>query len=119
MKFPSFIKTSRYSRFHIEPRYYDPIKEEIQGKLKAARERQNRGENEEDSAFYQSSISAAFRNRERKTNQTSVLQLAIAVGLFAMLVGWWYLGNDVFYVFLLLSPLYIYFRLRKRKLPRN
>ncbi|MCV9387073.1 hypothetical protein [Reichenbachiella ulvae] len=119
MKFPSFIKTSKYSRFHFEPRYYDPIKEEIQGKLKAARERQNQKDSGEDPTFYQSSISAAFRKRERKSSQTSVLQLGIAVGLFALLLGWWFLGNDVFYIFLLLSPLYFYFRLRKRNAPRD
>ncbi|SHK73433.1 hypothetical protein SAMN04488028_10819 [Reichenbachiella agariperforans] len=119
MKIPSFIKTSRYSRFHIEPRYYDPIKEEIEGKMKAARERLNRQGEEGSSIEYQSSISAAFGKRERRSGQTSIVQLGLAMAIFALVVGWLFFGNDVFYVFLLLSPLYFYFRLRKRKAPRD
>ena len=29
MRFPSLFRTPRHQKFHIEPRYYDPIKEEI------------------------------------------------------------------------------------------
>ncbi|MEP2023385.1 MAG: hypothetical protein ABJH98_05430 [Reichenbachiella sp.] len=111
MKFPSLIRTSKFSQFHYEPRYYDPIKEEIEGKLKAARANQNKDSNSNE---YTSSISAAFRKRERKSSQASVMQMLIAAVMLVTFVGWVFYGNDVFYIYLLLSPLYFYFRLKGR-----
>ncbi|PIB34670.1 hypothetical protein BFP72_04215 [Reichenbachiella sp. 5M10] len=119
MKIPSFIRTSKHSRFNFEPRYYDPVKEEIEGKMKAARERLKRNDADSPLPEYTSSISAAFQKRERKSGQTSLIQMLLAAGMFGLVVGWFFYGNDVFYVFLLLSPLYFYFRLRKRKAPRD
>ncbi|UXX78359.1 hypothetical protein N7E81_13435 [Reichenbachiella carrageenanivorans] len=116
MKFPSLIRTSKFSQFHYEPRYYDPIKEEIEGKLKAARANQN---NPSDTPSYTSSISAAFRKRERKSNQASVVQMLIAAAMLLTFVGWVFYGNQVFYVYLLLSPLYFYFRLKGRNKSRD
>lgn len=116
MKFPFLIRTNKFSRFHYEPRYYDPVKEEIEGKLKAARARKN---NPDQIDRHASSISAAFRKRERKSSQTSVVQLLIAVAMLSTALGWWFYGNDIFYIFLFLSPLYFYFRLKGRNKPRN
>ncbi len=115
MKFPSFIKTSKYNRFNYEPRYYDPVKEEIKAKMEAAR---NRAENPTQPNHYSSSISAAFSKRQKKSGQTSIVQMIIAVALFGTFIGWLYVGNDIFYIYLILSPLYFYFRLKgksKRK----
>jgi len=111
MKFPSLIRTSKFSQFHYEPRYYDPIKEEIEGKLKAARLNKS---DESISSEYASSISAAFRKRERVSSRASVVQMLIAAAMLATFVGWVFYGNDVFYIYLLISPLYFYFRLRGR-----
>ncbi|SMD32378.1 hypothetical protein SAMN04488029_0723 [Reichenbachiella faecimaris] len=116
MKFPSLIRTSKFSQFHYEPRYYDPIKEEIEGKLKAARANKD---TENPSTQYASSISAAFRKRERKSSQASVVQMLIAAAMLVTFVGWVFYGNDVFYIYLLLSPLYFYFRLKGRNKSKN
>lgn len=112
MKFPSLIRTNRFSKFHYEPRYYDPIKEEIEGKLKAARANKDMPGR---STTYTSSISAAFQKRERKSSQTSVIQMLIAAAMLTTFVGWVFYGNNVFYIYLFLSPLYFYFRLKGRK----
>lgn len=116
MKFPSLIRTNKFSQFHYEPRYYDPIKEEIEGKLKAARANKNK---ELTGHGHASSISAAFRKRERKSSQTSVIQMLIAAAMLGTFVGWIFYGNDIFYIYLLLSPLYFYFRIKGRKKPRD
>ncbi|MEO9802560.1 MAG: hypothetical protein ABJF04_04895 [Reichenbachiella sp.] len=116
MKFPSLIRTNKFSQFHYEPRYYDPIKEEIEGKLKAART--NKGK-QSLSGGHASSISAAFRKRERKSSQTSIVQMLIAAAMLTTFVGWIFYGNDVFYIYLILSPLYFYFRLKGRNKPRD
>ncbi|WP_420580810.1 hypothetical protein [Reichenbachiella sp.] len=111
MKFPSLIRTNKFSQFHYEPRYYDPIKEEIEGKLKAAQANKEKGNH---ASAHTSNISAAFRKRERKSSQTSVIQMLIAAAMLGNFVGWIFYGNDVFYIYLLLSPLYFYFRLKGR-----
>lgn len=114
MKFPFLIRTNKFSRFHYEPRYYDPVKEEIEGKLRAAKaNKANTGRaNPGGTNHHASSISAAFRKRERKSSQTSVIQLLIAAAMLTTALGWWFYGNDVFYIFLFVSPLYFYFRIK-------
>lgn len=111
MKFPSLFKTAKHSHFHYEPRYYDPVKEEIKKKMEAAQKAKATQEANNDH-YDASSISAAFRNRERKSSQASTLQLIIAIALMGTFVGWLVYGNDIFYIFLLLSPLYFYFRFK-------
>ncbi|MGL1887799.1 MAG: hypothetical protein OCD76_14880 [Reichenbachiella sp.] len=116
MKFPSFVKTQKYSRFEYSPRYYDAVKEEIDGKLRAAKARlKNGASDDEDENDHSSSISAAFSKRERKSSQASTVQLIIAAALLGTFVGWLFIGNDILYIFLILSPLYFYFRIKKKK----
>lgn len=115
MKFPSFIKTPKYGRFHYEPRYYDPVKEEVQGKIAAAKRQAESNKNgAQDSSSYASSISAAFSKREKKTKESSWLQMAIAAGLMGTFIGWLFWGNDFLYVYILLMPVYFYFRIKSR-----
>ena len=109
MKIPSIIKTPKYNRFNFEPRHYDPIKEEIEEKLRMAKAQK---EFDSSTTGYQSSISAAFSKRQKKNSQSSTLQLIIAIALMGTFVGWLFFGNQFFYVYLLLSPLYFYWRLK-------
>lgn len=112
MKFPSIMRISKYNRFHYEPRYYDPVKEEIREKLRAAKMELNEGYK----STHGSSISAAFQRRQRKSGQSSILQLVIAIVLLGTFIGWLFYGNDVFYFAILLTPVYFYFRLKKKRL---
>ncbi len=109
MKFPSIIKTPKHSRFHYEPRYYDPVKEEIKAKIEAARRQMNP---KAGGGSYQSNISQAFGQRERKSNQTSVVQLLLAAVLLGSFVGWLIFGNDFFYAYLAIFPVYVFFRIK-------
>ena len=111
MKFPSIVKTARYRRFGIEPRYYDPIKEEIEERTERIKREIN---GEYDGEYTGARIS--FDRKTRKTASTSMMQLAIAAILALGVVGWLYFGNEVFYVLWAAVPFYFYFRLRK---PRN
>lgn len=110
MKFPSLFRTAKHQQFKFEPRYYDPIKEEIDQKLAAAKHELQKEKSGDSN--YQSNISAAFKRRQKAQSQTSVVQLLIAVILFGTFVGWLFYGNDVFYIFLLLAPVYFYFRIK-------
>ncbi|HCX23447.1 MAG: hypothetical protein CMB80_08730 [Flammeovirgaceae bacterium] len=111
MKFPSIVKTARYRRFEMEPRYYDPIKEEIEERTERLK-REMTGEY--DGQYTGARIS--FDRKTRKTASTSMMQLVIAAILGAGVIGWLYLGNDIFYALWAVVPFYLYFRLRK---PRN
>ncbi|WP_421873651.1 hypothetical protein [Marinoscillum sp.] len=108
MKFPSIIKTARYRRFEMEPRYYDPIKEEIEERT----ERIKREISGEYSGEY-TGARISFDRKTRKTANTSMLQLLIAAILGSGVVGWLYFGNEVFYALWLGVPAYLYFRFRK------
>ncbi len=104
------IKTAKHNIFSFEPRYYDPVKEEIEGKLKAAQDDVDHPE----SASRSSYISTAFKKRAKQNHKSNVMQLVIAMVLMGTFVAWLFYGNDVFYALLLISPGYFYFRIKKK-----
>jgi hypothetical protein len=114
MRFPSLIRLSKNKRFSFEPRYYDPIKEEIEErteKIKRELELESRGESQEDS-YMPGRIS--FERKTQSVPNTSFLQLIIAAALGLTVIGWLYYGNEFFYVYWLAVPVYLYFRFRNK-----
>ncbi len=61
----------------------------------------------------------SFERKTRTTPNTSFLQLVIAATLGSLLVGWFYYGNDVFYVLWLAVPVYLYFRFVRKLFKRS
>jgi hypothetical protein len=121
MKLPSIFKTPRHQQFRIQPRYYDPIKEEID-----ARVARIRGELQEDEAgdldienreYMKTRISSSFQRRARGTggvkDNTVILRLVIMGVLFGGVAGFIQYGNDVIYGMLVLIPLYFVLRFKK------
>ena len=81
MKIPSFIRLPKNKRFNFEPRYYDPIKEEIE-------ERTSRIKNEmeeEEGYSHRGSISSAFRRKQRQNKQSNVMQFVFVFILVGVL----------------------------------
>ncbi|PRY89178.1 hypothetical protein [Mongoliibacter ruber] len=137
MKFPSIFRTSKPMRFDIKPRYYDPVKEEIdQRTQKIKRELQADGalpmgdDNEDDILRdYGSSLRGAFTaGSQIKGRQSSpltsagLIRLVIFVVLIGALFGYVYYGPDAIYAMLYLmggiALVVFFFRLRtnsKRK----
>ncbi len=132
MKFPSIFRTSKPMRFDIKPRYYDPVKEEIdQRTQKIRRELQADGAlpmGDEDGdnirRDYGSSIRGAFTaGGQIKGRQSSpltsagLIRLVIFVFLVAALFGYVYYGPDAIYAMLYaiggIALLVLFFRLRK------
>ena len=117
MKLPGLFKKPRYQRFHVEPRYYDPIKEDIENRT--SRIRAELGMNELDADFgYRSQISGSFRkNMKHATgggvDQTITLRLLIMVILVLMAGGFVYFGSEIFYLVLLLIPFYLWRRFKR------
>ncbi len=114
MRFPSLIRLPRNRRFNIEPRYYDPVKEEIK-----ERTRRIKLELEGKSKGGQTPGKITFQRKTESIPNASFLQMLIAAVLGVSVIGWLYYGNDVFYALWLIVPVYLYFRLRRPKAKRN
>ncbi len=119
MKFPSIFRVNQPRRFQINPRHYDPVKEEINDRTeRIRRELEAKGvltpeERERAEALenrYGSSIRGAFTSGSPiKKQPSSVLESAGTMRLiiFFLLVGgfggYLYLGPDVIYYILYLG----------------
>jgi len=97
MKLPSIINIPSYQRFKYEPRFYDPIKEEIDGRRKRIR-RQIEGEKRRGTYSPRTRIEGAFTRRAPQEGRTSFLRLFVAAILFSGVVGFLYFGNIAVYV---------------------
>ncbi len=110
MKFPSLFRTPRPQRFNVVPRYYDPIKEDIDNRtsrIKKEIEVLKDGE-----PAQSSSISAAFSRRSRDNRKSSTVQLLLILFFITASVGYLQFGNNILYLFLIIVPIYLYFRMK-------
>ena len=111
MKIPSLTKLPNHRRFHIEPRYYDPVKEDIE-------ERTSRIEQEirqvgSVNSGHRSSLEGAFSRRNDQAKNTNILQFVIMALLSIVIFGYIYYGNAVLYVLVLAAPVYFLVRLKR------
>ena len=109
MKIPSLSRMPKYKRFNFEPRYYDPIKEDIKNRTERIK-----GElNSTSSHAHREHLRAAFSQREKKARSSDFMQLLLIFIMLGTFGGWLMYGNVVLYVFLVVFPLYIFLRTRK------
>ena len=118
MNLPGLFKKARYQRFHIEPRYYDPIKEDIENRTSRIKAEMGLSDSEKIDPGYRSRIEGSFRkNMKHATgggiDQTVMLRLLIMVILVLAIGGFLYVGKEIFYLVLLIIPFYLWKRLRK------
>ncbi len=110
MKIPTLSRLPKNKRFNFQPRYYDPIKEEIE-------ERTSRIKSELDKSStqsYRDNISSAFRRRSRTDKKSGVMQFGFVI-LFALIFfGYLLYGEKIFFAFLVLIPFYVWIKRRKR-----
>ncbi len=100
MRFPSLFRLPRSQRFEIKPRYYDPVKEFVKEREALIQSRKENGIDDP------TPTRISFERRKSSTGlNTSLVQLIIALALAGVVVGWLYIGNEIFYVGLLLAPL--------------
>lgn len=108
MKFPSLFRTPNHKRFNFEPRYYDPIREDI-----ANRSARIEAELSQDQTNnYRSNISNAFTRKPRQSNKSSLIQFSIVAFLVTSIFGWIYYGDVILYFIMGLMGLLIIYRLR-------
>ena len=109
MKIPSLSRMPKYRKFNFEPRYYDPIKEDIQNRTERIK-----GELKITSRHTpREHIKSAFSHRAKREKSSDFMQLLLIIILLGAFGGWLIYGNVVLYVFLVVFPLYIILRTRK------
>ncbi len=106
MRFPSFIRLPRNKRYEIKPRYYDPIKEEIEERTERIR-RELQGE-----SGHTPSGRISFERRAQPLPSAGMMQLVIAILLMSLIIGWLYVGNDILYYTFAAIPVYLFYRFR-------
>jgi hypothetical protein len=117
MKFPTLTRLPKYKRFNVEPRYYDPVKEDIDERT--SRIMQEISQPQDGIGPQRSSISGAFSKRASYERNSSILQSIILVLLVTFIVGYLFYGNAIFYLLLLAIPVYVLFRIKKYPIRRR
>jgi type VI protein secretion system component VasF len=116
MKIPSLLRTPKYQRFHLEPRYYDPVKEELQER--EARIRQSmladKIRNEENTIRENSSLHGSFtRQRSSRKGSATYTQIVIMLLLSALIFGYIYLGDVALYTVVGISSVLLYLKMKR------
>ncbi len=117
MKFPSLFRTPRHQRFTMSPRYYDPVKEEMEARVSQIKsEMKQGGEKEmkrEMGQHFQSRITGSFARRSSRTNSINMMQMVILALLLGTIAGYWYFGNLALYIMFGLSSVLLYLKLKR------
>ncbi len=109
-RIPSFFRIAKHQSFHIEPRYYDPVKEEIEDRERMIRA-EMKNEKNTSSKYPAENIRGSFRRTTVKTkDNTALLRLLILGTLLTLFIGYWYIGNKVIYILLIIPVVYFIFR---------
>lgn len=134
MKFPSVFRTATPMRFDIKPRYYDPVKEEIEQRtslIKKELETQGLLENSDGSSrdigSYGAGIRGSFsqykgikdRDRANVFSSTAMIRTLIFLVLLVSIFGYVYLGPVIFefmaYAVAIVASIYFFLRLKPKK----
>lgn len=109
MKFPSLSRVPNYKRFNFEPRYYDPVKEDIQNRTERIK-----GElNITSFKSHREHIKSAFSKRAKRDKTSDFMQLLLIIIMLGTFGGWLIYGTVVLYISLVVFPIYIFIRTRK------
>lgn len=130
MKFPSLFRTASPMRYDIKPRYYDPVKEEIEQRTsRIKKELENEGlikpGDEQNLGSYGAGIRGSFSQykgiKQRETSlfsSTAMIRTLLFLAMVAMAFGYIYIGPDIFiyllYSGLIVGGIYFIFRLKNR-----
>lgn len=110
MKVPSIFRLPRHQRFEIQPRYYDPVKEDIDKRTSRIRQQLNY----EKAGNKTESIREAYARGRKSNKSADLFQLLMVAIISVALGGYIFYGADIVYTLLLLVPLYILLRRKKR-----
>ena len=112
-----FFKTASYQRFKIVPRYYDPVKEDIEQRTERIKAEMGLSEKQIDIG-YRSQIAGSFKKNSKHAPKqggysVAVIRLIIMFVLVMLMGGFIYIGPDIFYLLLMYVPFYLWKRFRR------
>ncbi|HET8860666.1 hypothetical protein [Marivirga sp.] len=110
MKIPSIFRLPGHQRFEIKPRYYDPVKEDIEKRTDRIR-KEVQNEREGHSV---ESIRDAYKTRRGSNRSADLFQFLMIVIVGVSIGGYLMYGANVYFALFLLIPLYIILRRRKK-----
>ena len=96
MKLPSIIKIPSYQKFNYEPRFYDPIKEDID--QRTARVKRRIAADKKAGLYTGARLEGAFARRIPHERYSSLIRLTVGIILFSGVVGFLYFGNVAIYI---------------------
>ncbi|MEN7550336.1 hypothetical protein AAG747_20625 [Rapidithrix thailandica] len=84
----SFFKRYKYKQFHYEPRYYDPVKEELESRISMIKREiekpsTNNGEHY-DSELLRQRFRSTFRRQHNTSKNASMLRIVIVFVLLTL-----------------------------------
>ena len=110
MRLPTLTRLPKNKRFNFQPRYYDPVKEELE-------ERTSRIKSELDQSkadTYRENISMSFRRRRKAERKSGVMQFGFVIAFVLIFIGYLSFGEKFFFSFLILIPIYIWLKMKRR-----
>lgn len=120
MKFLSlFTKTPTHHRFTYTPRYYDPVKEEMEEREARIRRELNL-EKEKEAGDYRTRISGSFHAARKRSKQTgdslnaTLLRFGIILFLVLFIIAYIQWGQPALYGFFLFVPFYLYLKFKRK-----
>ncbi|WP_332912383.1 hypothetical protein [Algoriphagus boritolerans] len=129
MKFPSIFRTASPMRYDIKPRYYDPIKEEIEQRTsRIKKELENEGllqpGDETNLNGYGTGIRGSFSQykgiKQRDTSlfsSTAMIRTLLFLAMVMLAFGYIYIGPEIFtyllYVGMIAAGIFIFFQAKK------
>lgn len=107
MKLPTIFRTASHQRFAIKPRYYDPIKEEIEertARIKMELEQEGEIEESRDTSsprrpMMKGAFSTFRSNKPRENavfNSSTLLRTFLFLGMVLSAFGYIYVGPQIF-----------------------
>ena len=115
MKVPSLFRIPKYQQYKIVPRYYDPIKEDIEQRTAQIKnELDSKGDS--DLSNRTSRLAGAFTKRgaQSKGGSATFMQLIIMMLLAFLVFGYIYFGNLALYIFAALSSVLLYLKIKRK-----
>ena len=109
MKIPSFFRLPRHQKFEIQPRHYDPIKDEIdQRRNRIRRVLEVDRKNGVDQTYKPGDrLEGAFKRNARPKDNSTFLRLGLGAILFGGVVGYLYFGDYALYFTLGIAMVYL------------
>jgi hypothetical protein len=100
MKIPSIFRLPNYQRFDIQPRYYDPIKEEIEEKHRKVRRVMalNKKDGISNDMKPGERLEGAFLKQAPRKDNSTQLRLILGAVMFGGTVAYLYFGEWAIYI---------------------